>query len=230
MKIEKTVVFGFEPALRGMRNAMESWDKADSDFHRGGMGERIACHCGDSIYVPEQPYIGPNDMKLVCNLVKAGPSHRKFTRQIVVWADFTLPLYMWSEFDTYHGDPVAWDWGTQPVRDSCSTMHKLGSRELTPVDFEDDDPDLRYLDRLNEIGKLMRVTSGDAKVKYLRKLKKKLPSSYLLKSTYSMNYETALTMYAQRKNHRLPEWSGAGGICEWIKTLPYMVEFIAAYE
>lgn len=213
MKIEHTQVFGFEAALRGMRNAKESWDRSDT---------RVLAVQGE-----RRPDVGPNDLRLACQLIAAGGDHRKFLRQIMVWVDFTLPRNVWQELDTYK---------VATVRNSCSTMHKLGSRELTADDFEKGDVHPAVVAELNAMGVCYRTPSlyreDDGKlysgVTLLEHMKHRLPEGFLQRATWSGSYETLLRMYYSRKDHRMPQWSGPEGICEWIKALPYMDDFLAA--
>jgi len=216
MKIEKIEVFGFKAALRGMRNPMDSWDKSDSEFH----------YIKHLHYAVESPVIGPKDMALALKLIKGGSEHRKFLRQIQVWWDITAPRYVWQELDTYK---------VATVRNSCSTMHKLGTRDLTQEDFElPIGTDLLCL--LNQMGREFRaakVVKDTEQMNLIRReYKNVLPEGFLQKATYSFNYETAMTMYRQRKNHRLPEWNAGkpGSICAMIRSLPYMDEFLGAVE
>lgn len=212
MKIEKTQVFGFEAAIRGARNAMESWDRSDS--------------CGIDPEYPKYPIectqedilVGPADLKLLSKLVKAGNEHAKCMRMVQVWTDMTLPLYIWHEWDTYKV-------GT--IRCSCSTMHKLGKRDLTNNDFEDEIIPDNFLEEFNrkrikrEMNSLYREGADDTTILYY--LKSILPCSYLMKSTINTNYQTLRNMYPQRKNHRLKQWHT---ICDWITALPYAKELI----
>jgi hypothetical protein len=198
MKIELTEIYGWQAAIRAMRNSWNSWDKTDSCFIQTLNGQEVM--------------FGPNDKTRVLSLVKAGSEHRKFLRQVIIWADFTLPLYVWPEFDTYKV-------GT--TRNSCSTIHTLMKRPLTHEDFDDPIPK-NWIDFLN-IG--MNIENMNVGL-----FKGHLPSSYLLKSTITANYEVYLNMYFQRRNHKLQQWSGTGGICEWIKNLPHMELFINTIE
>ena len=204
MKIENTQVFGFKAAIRGMRNSFDSHQKSDSWVLLPEDGER------------ERYILGLEDLALACKLIKAGPSHRKFLRQIMVWVDLTLARFIWTEFDTYKV-------GT--VRNSQSSWHTAGSGGLlTHLDFEYPIPQ-ETIDYLNEL----RMEYGITRDKnYLLMYKACLPEAFLQKSTITTNYETLLSMYFQRKNHPFPQWSSQGGICEWIATLPYMKEFIEA--
>ena len=198
MKIENTRVYGFEASFRALRNPRNSWDKSDSTI---GKSTEIA---------PEGFVIGPKDLELARKLIKAGSEHRKFIRLINVSVDFTLPRYIWAELDTYHV-------GT--TRISCSSFAKLGQSILTPDDFQDRDINSDVLYELNDLATLYAKTKESD---WLRRYKRKLPESYLQCSTYGMNYENCLSIYGQRKNHKLLEWSGEGGICDWILSLPYM--------
>ncbi len=211
MKIEKVEVYGFRAALRGMRNPMNSWDKSDSTF-----GERYMTSGWNDprVMALEYPGIGPNDMQLALSLIKGGGAHRKFLRQIMVWWDITIPRAIWQELDTYK---------VSTVRNSCSTMHKLGSRDLEGCDFEGGEITNAQLDLINRLGEAYRVNKTASN---LHSLKMHLPESFLQKATYSFSYETALKMWFDRHGHRMPEWSGPGGICEWIARLPYMQSFI----
>ena len=220
MKIENTVVFGFQPAFRAMRNPKNSWSKSDSKFYFD-----YAFSTFDGGIAPESPVIGPDDMRLACALVKSGGDHRKFLRQIIIWADLTLARYIWQELDTYK---------VATVRNSCSTMHKLGSRDLEPSDFECEQVFPEVLDRCNVLGRMSRdfLASGDSQSATitLRTLKRHLPEGFLQKATYTMSYETALKMYYARVSHRMEEWSGEGGICQWIRKMPCMEQFIQAVK
>jgi len=197
MKITNTKVYGFDNAIIGMRNPMNSWDKSDSGLD--SYGEFL---------------MGNKDNKLAKKLIKAGSDHRKFLRQIFISAFIEVPRYIWTEFDTYK---------VNTVRNSCSTMHKLGARDLTCNDFQDGVVIDIVLDRLNELGRLYRE---DKKVSILREMKQILPEGFLQGATYTMNYENAMNMYHSRKNHRMSEWSGEGGICKWIENLPMMDEWL----
>ena len=199
LKIEKTEFAGFEAAIRGARNPMNSWDKSDTVPGYGDNG------C-DAI-------IGENDLGLLKRLRKAGTDHRKFMRMIVVWCDITAPLYWWKEFDTYKVGTVA---------NSCSTMHKIHARPFTLMDFSHEhlEPECR--------GLLITVISYlNIEREYFVKSKSKtdwyqmiqlLPTSYNQKRTVMLNYEVLANIYHSRKNHKLEEWHT---FCDWIKTLPY---------
>ena len=218
MNITRICVFGFEPAMHAMRNPMESWAKSDSKFYEGSpytplfdtsMGLPL-------MTVPEHPIIGPDDLALALKLIKAGPAHRKFMRQIIVWWDIKIPRAIWQELDTYK---------VATVRNSCSTMHKLGSRDLDLSDFEGGEITDAQLRLINQFGAEYRANKTPA---LLHQLKMHLTEGFLQMATYTFSYETALAMYFDREKHRMPEWSGEDGICIHLRSLPYMAEFIAA--
>lgn len=237
IKIEKAEVMGWEAAVRGARNPMNSWDRLDS------------------VFINNEVKLGPNDYKLLTNLAKAGSDHRKFMRMIVVYVDITAPLYWWKEADTY---------GVATVKNSCSTMHKIHAKEFTMDDFSHEhlmefgydkirDPKDVVLaeDIVNDVPfinvdplhsydniegahlvspRYMLTCSihmlNQCRDKYLQTKDKKywwqmiqlLPSSYNQKRTVMLNYEVLKNMYHARKNHKLDEWCE---LREWIKALPY---------
>jgi hypothetical protein len=211
LKIENTETYGWEAAIRGMRNPMNSWDKIDTDFGK---------YCSNFLKQVIVP-IGENDYSLMMKLRKAGTDHRKFMRMIVVSFDVTAPLYWWKEFDTYKVGTVA---------NSCSTMHKIHSKPIELSDFsiddftidEDDSIDLTLKDCfINVVAdcEALRLKYLETKdTKYWRGLIQLLPSSYNQKRTVMLNYEVLANMYKSRKNHKLDEWHT---FCEWIETLPY---------
>lgn len=222
IKIENVEVYGFRHALRAMRNPMDSWDRIDSF---------PVADLTDPLYREnvENVLIGPKDLELVLKLVKAGSEHSKFLRCIMVYFDLTAPRYVLTEFDTYKV-------GT--VRNSCSTMHKLGKRPLVPEDFAqpEDNEELEWLmetiNYLNTLGSLYRETK---KYNIVKKMKRALPEGFLQKASFCMNYAVLLNMFLQRKGHRLDEWRLTDGtkeesICNWIKSLPYMAQIIAVKE
>jgi len=213
MKIEKTEVYGFKAALRGMRNPMNSWNKSDSTFE---FVRYVVDNDSFDLHSIENVKIGPKDLELCCKLIKAGSVHRKFLRQIMIVTDITIPRYIWQELDTYK---------VATVRNSCSTMHKLGGSQITPDDFQDGDVLPAVLDVLNNLSRRYAETKD---YELVRRMKKLLPEGFLQKATFSMNYETGLGMLRWRGDHRLPEWSGPEGICAWLRGLPYMAQFYEA--
>ena len=208
IEFENTKVFGWEAAIRGMRNPMNSWDKSDSIIDGYGLYE-----------------LGENDFKLMKNLVAAGSDHSKFMRMINVTVDITAPRYWWPEADTYKV-------GT--VRNSCSTMHKIHSKEFTLDDFSHEHlftencgvPDHEEQITLEVLKTVIRALNY-AREAYLESKSKEswwqmiqlLPQSYNQKATVQMNYAVLRNMYHSRKNHKLDEWSV--GFVEWVKSLPY---------
>ena len=223
LKLENTEVLGWEHAIRGMRNPMNSWEKSDSKFNLrtwwdGENGAQFSEKYNGF-------YIGPNDLDLMKRLRNAGTDHRKFMRMITVYVDITGPLYWWKEFDTYKVGTVA---------NSCSTMHKIAAKEFTLEDFS-----CEHLERLpGYIGKYdspynypsvmdHAITAlNEARKMYLETKDKKywwqmiqlLPSSYNQRRTVMLNYEVLANIYKSRKGHKLDEWRE---MCKWIERLPY---------
>ena len=226
IKIEETKTFGWEAAIRGMRNPMYSWDK--SDTHESSSYCPSLDHwegaTEDGFYL----FVGDDDLDLMRRLCKAGSDHRKFMRMIVVYCDITAPLYWWKEFDTYKVGTVA---------NSCSTMHKIHDKEFTIDDFSNEHilketftglvnpTDLLngIVDALNQNRNLYLQTKDK---KYWWQMIQLLPSSYNQKRTVMLNYEVLVNMYKSRKSHKLDEWHD---FCYWIKTLPYS-ELITGIE
>lgn len=226
LKISKFEVMGWEHAIRGMRNPMNSWEKSDSERKY----ENIRDSEGYLV-------IGPNDFDLMTRLRNAGTDHRKFMRMIVVYVDLTAPLYWWKEFDTYKVGTVA---------NSCSTMHKIAEKGFTLEDFS-------HEHLIDSFGEIWDIAAGDEcrstpldilytvinalniyREKYLETKDKKywwqmiqlLPSSYNQKRTVMLNYEVLASIYKSRRNHKLDEWHT---FCNWIEELPYS-ELITGYE
>lgn len=224
IKIENTEIFGWNAAIRGMRNAMNSWDKSDSGWN------------GTYEYFNGSPdwRIGPNDLKLMKKLAKAGTDHRKFMRMIVVYLDIMAPLYWWKQFDTYKVGTVA---------NSCSTMHKIVAKEFTLDDFSHEhllnpygvgnhlDYTISVLNYYRDIylnGGTIPFENEDGDIvdkEYQPKDKdiwwqmiQSLPDTYNQRRTILLNYEVLANMYGSRKNHKLDEWHD---FCDWIDTLPY---------
>ena len=242
IKIDRTEIFGWEHAIRGCRNALESWNKSDSFWKRvdyDSLNEK-------NVYEYE---LGPNDLALMKRLCKAGTDHRKFMRMITVYVDITAPLYWLKEFSTYKVGTVA---------NSCSTMHTIHKKEFTPDDFshehlinyedslgiwkenhdldpriEDEDP-AKYPEEAIEMWSFAPMDILILTIKalnryrdlYLKTNDKKywwqmiqlLPASYNQKRTVMLNYEVLTNMYKSRKDHKLDEWHE---FCDWIRELPY---------
>ena len=231
MKFENTEVWGFEHAIRGMRNPLESWDKSDSGCKlycsvEGVCVEKPCSYDNCNGCTTTEYIIGKNDLELMQKLVKAGSEHRKFLRQIFVAVDITAPLYFFKELDTYKVGTVA---------NSTSTMHKLASTPITidcfeMDDFEDckDDSNVYvsaiWIESITRLEKLRQKYNATKDKRYWKELIRLLPESWLQKRTITMNYENILNMYRQRKNHKLTEWSKS--FCDWVKTLPYAEELI----
>ena len=221
LKIENFKVLGWEHAIRGMRNPMNSWEKSDSGWEPQF----------DTVQGPVagEFIIGSNDYTLMKNLRNAGTDHRKFMRMITVYLDITAPLYWWKEFDTYKVGTVA---------NSCSTMHKIHAKE-----FEESDFSVEHLFDAESEGIEFPIIYGKEhspiwslhvtirmlnfyREKYLKTKDKKywwqmiqlLPSSYNQKRTVMLNYEVLANIYKSRRNHKLDEWHT---LCDWIEELPY---------
>ena len=235
IKLENYEVVGWEHAIRGMRNPMNSWEKMDSYFNYYKNGPLME---------PKGFYLGENDHELMMKLANGGPVHAKYRRMITVYVDITAPLYWWKEFDTYKVGTVA---------NSCSTMHKIHEKEFTIEDFSHEHLTREYLgegsevnmdvcdgdwapldildfiiDSLNHYRKLYLETKtkpmkDDAARKELMKkywwqMIQLLPSSYNQKRTVMLNYEVLVGIYKWRKDHKLDEWRE---FCKWIESLPY---------
>lgn len=224
IEITKGETYGWETAIRGMRNPMNSWDKSDTAFY--SYPEESVAH-----------KIGENDLDLMLRLIKGGTEHRKFLRMIVVTVDINAPLYWWKEFDTYKVGTVA---------NSCSTMHKIHSKEFTLDDFSHDQlietndgwvtdaEGFKWCDPLTTLETIINtlnacrdnfITTKDKR--WWWQMIQLLPSSYNQKRTVQLNYEVLLAQYRQRKGHKLDEWRK---FCEWIESLPYMSKFLEAMK
>ena len=208
IKIENTHVDNIVRAVYSARNAMNSWNKSDSDLNADTLGK--------------------NDLELAKKLSKAGNDHAKFLRMINVTCDITAPLYWYKEYDTYKVGTTA---------NSCSTMHKIQAKEFTLDDFShehlivDEDTSTNYIGVLDfVIDSLNR-----ARIKYLETKNKDywwqmiqlLPSSYNQRRTVQLNYQVLKSMYFARKDHKLDEWHT---FCDWIETLPYFKEICIGGE
>lgn len=237
IKFENTEVVGWEAAIRGMRNPLESWERSDSGRCSNIMSEKtLLCYtckedrndCKKHLN-DREIIIGPNDLTLMKKLRNAGTDHRKFMRMITVYVDITAPLYWWKEFDTYKVGTVA---------NSCSAMHCIHKKEFTLEDFScehligeydvcdicSDDFDGPYnpkdlmdllIEMLNEARYLFLKTKAK---KYWWQMIQLLPSSYNQTRNVMLNYEVLYNMYHARKNHKLDEWRE---FCKWIETLEF---------
>lgn len=255
--IERTKTMGWEAAIRGMRNPMNSWGRSDSFICKGVVNDESKCvtcpyvanstwHChnyyGEEVYV-----VGANDLDLMKRLVHGGPVHSKYLRFIVVSVDITAPLYWWKEFDTYRT-------GVTPnpmdiEMNSCSTMHKLMSKEFDMDDFSNDQlciidaTDLKdalpkdspglidgrfelenTIATLNALRNIYLVAEDPSFKKAVwYQIIQLLPSSYMQKRTVQMSYETLNSIYKWRHMHKQYEWRE---LCAWIAKLPYAAELI----
>ena len=220
IKIDKVDVYGFEAAIRGMRNPMNSWDKSDTVFGLYGVVPDRCKTCDSTLDCVIEDYndccVGENDLRLMKNLSKAGSDHGKYLRMINVTLDITAPLYWWKEFDTYKVGTVA---------NSCSTMHKIHAKEFEMDDFSWEHLDGESIDCLESTIDRMnhhRLKFIGNKNKYhWWQMIQLLPSSYNQKRTVQLNYQVLKTMYYARKNHKLDEWRE---FCNWCETLPYFKE------
>ena len=194
IKIEKTDVYGFETAVRAMRNSWDSWEKSDSEYETFGHYE-----------------LGKSDKALMQKLIAAGDDHAKFMRFIAVTCDITAPRYWLTQMDTYKV-------GT--VRCSCSTMHTIAKREFTLDDFSIDDKEHNAFAYVVDCLNVFRQRYNDTEDHYewWRRLIQFLPQSYNQKGTFMINYQVLRHIYKVRKCHRLTEWHE---FCEWIESLPY---------
>jgi hypothetical protein len=237
IKLENYEVVGWEHAIRGMRNPKNSWGRMDSAY----------CHDSDCKTCPYRDdldgcfkvtgdddgfIVGPNDQGLMEKLAKGGPVHAKYRRMIAVYVDITAPLYWWKEFKTYRAgrkfgdeepDVIPDDYLEQDIEmNSCSTMHKIHSKEFEMDDFSCDMLSIPAREQLRETIKFLEMR----RVEYVRTKDKRswydiiqlLPSSYNQKRTVMLNYEVLANMYKWRRAHKLDEWVR---FCEWIELLPY---------
>ena len=218
IKIENTEVVGWEHAIRGMRNPMNSWEKSDSKWYSIGIPTTNPAAVNDK-YLSQKYCLGDNDLDLMTRLRNAGTDHRKFMRMITVYLDITAPLYWWKEFDTYKVGTVV---------NSCSTMHKIHEKEFTLEDFS-----IEHLndDRSAEVSNLewfeyLIIHLNRDRRKFIETKDKQywwqmiqlLPSSYNQRRTVMLNYEVLANIYKSRRNHKLDEWHT---FCDWIESLPY---------
>lgn len=238
IKFENVEIAGWRPAIRGMRNPKNSWEKSDS----GVCTTHGPAHCADCVYtdchaddveIGTNYILGPNDHDLTTRLSNAGTDHRKFMRMVAVYVDITAPLYWWKEFDTYKVGTVS---------NSCSTMHKIADKEFILDDFSHEHllnmynnahGDALFLNGAPNI----RVDGNDLlcltinvlnyyRKRYIETKNKRywwqmiqlLPSSYNQKRTIMLNYEVLANIYKSRKSHKLDEWRE---FCAWITSLPY---------
>lgn len=238
LKVENIETYGWEAAIRGMRNPMNSWDKSDSGWTDHWVyGDYNVTKIDSEEHMAFT--IGPHDEKLMLNLSKGGPVHAKFRRMLTITMDITAPLYWWKEFDTYKVGTVA---------NSCSTMHKIHSKEFELADFSYEHLDnfdtgidkieetefTKYtiypIDILSDIidclnhNRLMFIETKDKK--YWWQMIQLLPSSYNQKRTVQLNYEVANNIYISRKDHKLDEWHV---LCDALKKLP-MSELITTED
>lgn len=204
LTVTNSSVMNFENAIRGARNPMNSWDKADSYYENGD-------------YI-----LGENDLALAKRLCRAGRDHRKFLRQILVSVDINAPMYWWKEFDTYKVGTVS---------NSTSTMHKIHSQKFSMDQFSCDKMSLKSKEKMNElieyIEELREIYNETKDKQVWMDIIQLLPSSYNQLRTCTLNYEVFANIYYSRKNHKLNEWHE---FCDYIKTLPYATDLIIIEE
>ena len=200
VKIENVDVYGWDAAIRGARNPLNSWSRADSTYHPG---EDYSFNIK----------LGPNDYRLLRNLANAGPDHGKYLRMVTVALDITAPLYWWKEFDTYKVGTVA---------NSCSTMHKIHAKPFTLEDFSHEQMTCDAVCILNLIIDHLNQRRSDflesGRKIYWWDLIQLLPTSYNQRRTVLLNYAVLRSMYHARKNHKLDEWRE---FCRFVESLPY---------
>lgn len=229
IKIENTEVLGWGHAIRGMRNPLNSWGKMDS--HECPCHDGLDCNCPMVEGIQEPAIeckealeksafcVGENDYDLMMRLAEAGPEHAKYRRMIVVYADVTAPLYWWKEYDCYKVGTVA---------NSCSTMHKIHSKQFDLSDFSHEHLTIASSLALQEVIYNLNYWQAQYNLADTDKVCKEcwwqliqlLPSSYNQRRTLMLNYEVLANIYKQRKNHKLDEWTE---FCKWIEELPYSV-------
>ncbi len=201
LTVDRISVMNFDNAIRGARNPLNSWARMDSFYNEKG-----------------EFVLGENDLALASRLAAAGSDHRKFLRQIIVSLDINAPLYWWKEFDTYKVGTVA---------NSCSTMHKIHSKEFCRSDFSSDmmtSDALSLLDSLIAYLESERIAYNATKDKsHWFNMIQLLPSSYNQLRTVTLNYEVLINIYYARRHHKLPEWRT---LCDAIEKLPYASELI----
>lgn len=223
IKIENIEVVGYAPAIRGARNPMNSWDKSDSAW-----GTEARAY-GNKVFV-----VGDNDLALMGKLANAGDDHGKAIRYLDVYLDIEAPLYFWKEFKTYRtgrnflDEENDYDYDDDAILEnyietnSCSTMHKIHSKEFTVDDFSHEHLDhfgMRLLENtINILNRNRELFLETKNKKYWWQMIQLLPNSYHQRRTVKLNYQVLRNMYKRRKNHKLDEWKE---FCLWIETLPY---------
>lgn len=194
--VDEVQTYGWSAAVRGMRNPLNSWEYSDS-----------------SSLALDWPDIGPDDLKLMYDLVRSGTDHSKFMRMIIVSADIMAPLYLWKEFDTYKVGTTA---------NSCSTMHTIHKREFTIRDFSREHLNADSLALLqtiiNKLNLCREAYLSEKDKDYWWQMIQLLPSSYMQLRTVTLNYQVARNIYQARQNHKLDEWRK---LCETFERLPY---------
>ena len=226
IKIEQTQIWGFEHSLRGMRNPLNSWEKADTIFIPESYADDEEDYNLARLCAGKAPIIKENDMRLCKRLASNVASHRKFLRQIFISCDITAPILWWKEMDQYKIGTGETDFET----DSCSTMHTIVSKEFSVDDFSYEHMNGKAYDWFKKTVDLLNELRNDYRssleVPYKKMIWRNiidiLPECYNQKRTTTLNYEVAMNIYASRKDHKLTEWHD---MCHWIYELPYFKEF-----
>lgn len=217
LKVTNIESFGWKAAIRGMRNAMNSWDRMDSVFGTY-WGEIDGHKCIDT----DGFVLGPNDLDLACRLIKAGPEHAKFLRMIHVQMDITAPLYYWKEMSQYK---------VATTTNSCSTMHRITAKSFVIDDFSHEHLDDFSLDHLNNtikyLNSMREMFLLDKNKHFWWQIIQLLPSSYNQLRTWDGSMQTILSILKQRKGHKLDEWEQFRQAC--FENIPYCKEFYEAY-
>jgi hypothetical protein len=216
MEITTLDVQGIMPAMHAMRNPMNSWDRSDTQILLKKDDSLVSEFMLFRIFDPEKVVVGENDKTLSMKLQKAGPEHCKHLRMIMCWADIEAPRYWWQEFDTYR-------YGVEKV--SCSTMHKLTSRELTEDDFEVEKDNAWAYNHMRLVKHALNTMIDEykkeedpkEKEELWRNLIQNLPQSYIQKRTVMMSYAALRNIVRQREGHKLREWAA---FIRWAHTLP----------
>jgi len=213
MLIERGVVFGFEPAIRGMRNPRRSWHLIDSFVSSPDVPTLTEA----GVAFPERYFMGDNDRKRTTGLIRGGSPHCKFLRMIQIWVDLVLPIYVWYDLDTYK---------VATVKNCESSRNTPKKRPFEKSDFERPISDAD----LAKINMYRSRWLAEPTEETLLEMKGNIPMSFLQRATYNFNYETALAILRQRSNHPFPEFNvnNSGSLCSWILHLPYMMLFHGA--
>ena len=215
IEIKNVETYGWEAAIRGMRNPLNSWSKSDSIFETVGVGELVNDYTMSASFKVK---VGENDLSLMKRLIAAGSDHRKFLRQIFISMDIKAPLFFLKEWDTYKIGTTS---------NSCSTMHKICSEPITRSCFSfdggcEEEAVKSMQDDVIALCEYLRTKYLETNdKKYWRSLIQVLPEGWNQLRTVTLNYEVAYRIYEARKNHKLSEWHT---LCDEFLKLPYFKE------